>query len=64
MLYSLKNYCEHGFVKIQKLGALKMSPVVGCSKYDLADEQHKDPEVKFMLDYLQANVLPENQPTV
>ena len=40
---------------------LKMTPAVGCSKYDLVDEQSKDPDVKRMLDYLRTNVLPEDQ---
>jgi len=40
---------------------LKLTPAVGCAKYDLIDEQHKDPEVKRMSDYLQADVLPEDQ---
>ena len=37
---------------------LKMTPAVGCSKYDLMDEQSKDPD---MLDYLRTNVLSEDQ---
>ena len=40
---------------------LKMNPAVSCSKYNLADEQCKDPEVKHMLEYLRTNVLPEDQ---
>jgi len=40
---------------------LKLTPAVGCAKYDLNDEQHKDPEVKHMSDYLQADVFPEDQ---
>ena len=40
---------------------LKMNPAVGCSKYDLVDEQSKDPDVKCMLDYLRTNVFPEDQ---
>jgi len=40
---------------------LKMNPAVGCSKYDLVEEQSKDPDLKVMLDYVQVNVLPEDQ---
>ena len=39
---------------------LKRTPAVGC-KCDLASEQHKDSEVKPMLEYLESDVLPEDQ---
>ena len=39
---------------------LKRTPAVGC-KCDLADEQRKDSEVKPMLEYLESDVLPEDQ---
>ena len=46
------------FVSTTTDSILKMNPVV---KYNLADEQCKDPEVKHMLEYLRTNVPPEDQ---
>ena len=40
---------------------LKVTPAVSSSKCNLADEQHKDPEVEHMLEYLESDVLPEDQ---
>ena len=40
---------------------LKVTPAVSFFKSNLADEQHKDPEVKHMLEYLESYVLLEDQ---